>query len=331
MPTVHIAIYSKFHFNFTPMEIDMQKLIGQVMSIEINHIVQQCPQPFLHIFIAIVLYRVASIAIPRVLFLITCIPLLVLMLVLSVCFEHLAFLRFISKHTSQSCCTFLWCFLMRVWIFFNPQIKVKNQAEEARDISKDIPNGSIILVNHTSYFDAPMAVSTMAFSAMPRIRTCYKASLKYIPIFGNIPKYCGHFPVYFTKDADNDFSVDRKRQNEVNNEINSLLLEKKGILMIFPEGQLSKNAKQLQPFRHGSFAMALQHKPKIYALLHYETNRTWPRGYSLGGLGATIQYELIQLDVNYNDKNGVCTSASTLSDHCQAMMQKRLDRLSSKK
>eukprot|EP00009_Paramoeba_aestuarina_P006432 CAMPEP_0201518780 /NCGR_PEP_ID=MMETSP0161_2-20130828/9523_1 /ASSEMBLY_ACC=CAM_ASM_000251 /TAXON_ID=180227 /ORGANISM="Neoparamoeba aestuarina, Strain SoJaBio B1-5/56/2" /LENGTH=220 /DNA_ID=CAMNT_0047916645 /DNA_START=329 /DNA_END=991 /DNA_ORIENTATION=- len=219
---------------------------------------------------------------------------------------------------------------MKVWIFLNPQIRVRRNSRSASTSPSDIPDGSLILINHTSFFDVPVAVSTLPLSKIARLRTCYKSSLKFIPLFGYLPKFCGHFPVYFNRNSENDFSVDRKRQDEVNSNINSFLMEKRGILMLFPEGQLSKNANQLQPFRHGSFVMALQHKPKIYALVHCGTNKTWPRNSTFGGRRGTIDYELIDLEVNYKDTKGVCMTAATLSDYCQTKMQKSLDALLSR-
>ena len=273
-------------------------------------------------------HRLISRIAPRALFLVSGLPIMLLMLLLCLLLEQLSFLRFLSKRMSNCWCTFVCCFLMKIWIYLNPQIKLCDVGSNTHSLWKSMPKGSIILVNHISFFDSVIASCVMPMYVMAHVRTCYKATLKYIPLFGGLPKYCGHFPVYFTKETANDFSVDRKKQNEVNDMINSFLSDQEGILMLFPEGQISKNAKQLQSFRHGSFGMAIQHKAKIYALVHYGTEKSWPKSDPTGGMRATVKYELLDLDVTYtNDKDDFRNPAS-LSDYCQSKMQKSLDRMS---
>jgi len=191
----------------------------------------------------------------------------------------------------------------------------------------DIPyRGSIVCVNHLSFFDVLLFMWVAPIWHMKHLKTFYKSDLAKIPLLGCILKDCGMLPVYFIKNASNEFSVDKDKQQKVVDRANAFVAEKKGNLSFYPEGGINRvNPRELATFRHGSFSLIQQNKcDTLYYVVTCGNEQVWPPRDGAGGNKATI---LIKIGKMYIDTSDATLDAKKLSEMTREVMQKELDEL----
>lgn len=131
-------------------------------------------------------------------------------------------------------------------LFFSAAIKYSVFGKDNILILND--QNYIIMCNHTSAYDIPLAVLSVDAS----IRMLVKKELMQIPIWGKAMKI-------------SDFvSIDRNNSRNAINDLKKAeaVLQKGIILWISPEGTRSKSGK-MQPFKRGGFKLAIETKAQI--------------------------------------------------------------------
>jgi 1-acyl-sn-glycerol-3-phosphate acyltransferase len=230
----------------------------------------------------------------------------------------------INSTRKKEISSYLSCLIARIIFYLNPHVQVKDSSNW--DLVQN--NGSnIFLINHTSPIDAFLFAATVPLKYAAKIRTLFKAELFDVPFLGDITRYCGHFPVYFTNASLNNFSIDKQKQHEVTKNIKSHL-NNGGHLAFFPEGQLNRaDTKQLQPFRHGSFQIFAEHfattetkgsrNLSLYCFLHKGLEKTWHPTAKLGGNPSQVNCQVFPL----------LSFRQFQAHEIQNSVQKNLDRL----
>lgn len=186
--------------------------------------------------------------------------------------------------------------------------------------------GSIVCVNHLSFFDVLLFMWIAPLMHMKHLKTFYKYELSKMPLLGCILKDCGMLPVYFVKHATNEFSVDREKQQRVAEEANAFVAQREGNLSFYPEGGINRgNPRVLATFRHGSFAMILQNRCDVlYYVLTAGNETIWPPAEAVGGYGGTVVVKIGKLDIDYSDET---LDAKKLAELTRVRMQQELDEL----
>lgn len=225
----------------------------------------------------------------------------------------------VSADTRKLLCTYVCVVTFRCAIFFNPHIRVR--VDERRQKWADIPEPSVMALNHTSFWDAFVFVGSAPVKYIYNCKTLMKASLRKLPIFGPVFDRVGHFPVYFKTSSDGDFSVDKEKQAVVAEQVN-IHIAKSGKIAVFPEGAVNKQPTTLSNFRHGSFALVVQHKLKVYYCLMVGNNDSWPAAESMGGYPADIDVVIGHFPVDF-----ATTQAPELAAKLQQVMQQELDEM----
>jgi hypothetical protein len=134
-------------------------------------------------------------------------------------------------------------------------------------------------------------------------------------------KDCGHFPVYFSSSKQGSFQVDREAQTKVMEDVKTFV-EDGGHLSFYPEGQINReDINSLQPFRRGSFALALQHDMELWAFLMVGASECWPAHevrawvhiiYPFVGLSALLNF----IRSAHDDGSVFCTSIPSNLFYC---------------
>lgn len=203
-----------------------------------------------------------------------------------------------------------------------PQIQVKGCDKDSWKMLNELPERAFICLNHTSQYDPFVFVGYMPHQIITTCRTLFKHSLTKIPIFGKVYEYCGHFPVYF-KGGDS-FSVEAEKQKIVSDNMIEFVDKQKGRLSMFPEGQLNKNVRTLQPFRYGSLKFALEHKMPIYFFVLWGPQDTWPVAEAVGGHAADIYFAIQKFEVK--DYDAEMADLNTFASRMQSEMQTVVDK-----
>lgn len=191
----------------------------------------------------------------------------------------------------------------------------------------DVPcRGSVVCVNHLSFFDVLLFMWIAPLWHMKKLKTFYKSDLGKVPLLGCILRDCGMLPVYFLKGASNEFSVDRDRQQKVNEEANAFVAEGLGNLSFYPEGGVNRQCpRELATFRHGSFSLILQNRCQVlYYVLTCGNETIWPPKEAAGGNAGTVLVKIGKMKIDYSDST---LDAKTLSEKTRTVMQKELDEL----
>lgn len=186
----------------------------------------------------------------------------------------------VPRTMTQRLCAYVCVLTFRSIVYLNPQVHIIFDQSAIK--WADIPNGSAMVLNHCSFWDAFLFVGLAPVSYIWNCKTLMKSTLRKIPVFGGVFDRVGHFPVYFKSNADGEFGVDKERQAEVSERV-SKHLERGGRIAIFPEGAVNKTPRVLQPFRFGTFATIFQHKLKTYFITMVGNDVTWPAAAPLGG------------------------------------------------
>lgn len=199
--------------------------------------------------------------------------------------------------------TYLSCLFAKFIFCLNPHIQITSLTNW-KCIKND--GSMIFVINHTSPIDAFLFAAMLPLKYAAKVRTLFKAELLDIPIFGEVTRYCGHFPVHFNNSSEiNNFSVDKVKQAKVIEDIVEHL-NNRGHIAFFPEAQLNRSdTSKLQPFRHGSFkifsdvlATNQTTAPKnltMYSFLHSGLEHAWHPEAQLGGYPAQVYYNVFPL------------------------------------
>ena len=200
-------------------------------------------------------------------------------------------------------------------MFLNPQIKIDANVDWEK-----VPSKAFILINHTSWLDAMIYTSLVPLKTIPQMRTLLKHTLLSLPIGGAVFRLAGHFPVYYKKDAEGSWEIDRERQEPVINDVMTFMEGSNGYLSFFPEGVVNKSPDQLLPFRRGSFQWPIDMDLPIYGFLAVNNEVSWPLN-GMPGAPADIKVDLFEvsknalsLDKKYHDK-------AALAELCHTKMQ----------
>lgn len=214
-------------------------------------------------------------------------------------------------------------FVMHIHRFLNPHIRFV-QAKGSIHWSS-INSRHFLMANHQSYHDLFGGLAFLPLKYMTFVRIFFKGSLASLPIMGKLFQESGMFPVHYTSEKYEDFSVDRDRQQAVLDRVDAYLRDG-GSLMLAPEGVVNRTPRQLTDFRVGSFNLAVKHKMPIYYLLYVGTSDVWPAGARIGGYPADVYMYIGKLDVNYTE-GSPDLDAKALSLRLKEEMQKQLDRV----
>ena len=135
---------------------------------------------------------------------------------------------------------------------------------ESLDLPRD--KGCILMFNHTSLFDGFLMAAIMPSSLTRRCKSLMAAYTFKTPVLGEIFRLVGHEPVYFLKDDEGKFSVDKVRQAPVNDRIRQHVAGG-GVLAFCPEGTVNrKDPTKCLPLRRGSFQLAVDLRLPIYGI-----------------------------------------------------------------
>jgi len=219
-----------------------------------------------------------------------------------------------------------------------------DEAEAAVAAGGERKNPVFILSNHVSFMDTLLIVVYTPAKVLWRIRCYMGAHLFKLPLFSTICKVLGHFPVYFLKDEDGKFGLDKERMVAVEEKVGQHL-SNGGVLSLFPEGIMNRAAdpKDLNTFRHGTFKRALLEDAKIWHFVMYGHHKVWPVKAAIGGMPAKTGLALHPLsrkgakatlaDLTKGDANfKSCETGSTedfviLAEYAKVQMQKEYDAL----
>ncbi|CAN8069894.1 unnamed protein product [Agarophyton chilense] len=176
-----------------------------------------------------------------------------------------------------------------------------------------------VIANHNSKLDSLLITALLPTSLGPRMRSLIKQALFSEPLFGGICERVGHFAVHFRGSREGDFGVDKHAQQTVSARMDRFVADGGGLL-IFPEGQLNRNGRQLQTFRRGAFALPIKHKKAVWAFLNVGCERCWPHYMSIGGAPANVWVKAFKVTDDASQFD-----ATTLAEHAREVMQKELD------
>ncbi|KAG5487539.1 hypothetical protein LSCM1_07496 [Leishmania martiniquensis] len=232
----------------------------------------------------------------------------------------------VPQHCLQSICVCIVGYAFKAVWWANPQIhtRVKFDAnEDGKPVGwDDIARTSIALaLNHTSFWDTFEVVGITPMSHLLHIRTLMKASLRRIPIFGGVFNRVGHFPVYFTSDADGNFQVDKEKQAVVQERVNAHL-RRGGSLVFFPEGTVNRTPETLKAFRFGTFATIMEHRLPVYYMVAVGGEKTWPPQMPYGGLPADVHIRIGRFPIDFDQE-----SSKSVAVRLQQRMQQVRDEI----
>mmetsp|Transcript_36381 Transcript_36381/g.95550 ORF Transcript_36381/g.95550 Transcript_36381/m.95550 type:complete len:363 (+) Transcript_36381:52-1140(+) len=186
----------------------------------------------------------------------------------------------------------------RVVLFLCPWIRLDVQNLELLDRLRPTQERPIMfLMNHTSFFDSVIAtgVAMRVTDIAPIHRVLGASSLLKIPILGSIFLAEMHIPVHFKSSKPGTFGLDDETRKSMEADIQEAM-EDKALFGLFPEGQLNRDdVTRLEPFRHGSFRVAIQHDAVIWGWVAAGNNIVWPPSASIGGLPAAVKCAPVEL------------------------------------
>ena len=234
-------------------------------------------------------------------------------------------------------------FFWRAAMLLSPWIRVcKADGAENRVLVPDESRPTIVLVNHTSFLDTVFAVTLLPCGTVHRARTYLASYLLKVPLLSTMIRATGHYPVFFKRSEDGDFSVDKERMKDVTREVREHL-DQNGVLIFFPEGQINDTPDRLLDFRYGGMQTILDADARVVQLVTCGCHLCWPRSLQVGGYPSTVAYgleviapdgarALIQrLRSDSNDQDAVdpaLSDAAILAKFAHKKMQAQYDRLS---
>jgi len=127
------------------------------------------------------------------------------------------------------------------------------------------------------------------------MKTMASEHLFKMPIIGALCKGCGHLPVAFTSQKDNDFSVDKEKSADVQLNLEQHV-QAGGIGAWYPEGTINAgDPTKLQTFRAGGFTLATRVDCEIWCLATVGNAVCWPKRAAMGGRNCNIGARFFRL------------------------------------
>lgn len=182
--------------------------------------------------------------------------------------------------------------------------------------------GVCVLLNHTSFMDTLVFVGYAPLDLLYSMRTLMSSKLFKIPLLGSIARMVGHQPVYFLRNEEGQFSLDKERMKETNKNV-AAHLDGGGSLVVFPEGQLNARPETLLSFRRGTFATAIERGLPLWGLVFVGCDKTWPLSEAIGGLPGDVRFALFPIMDTYAPG----ATSQEVSDISRNAMQAQLDAL----
>ncbi|KAK7200259.1 Acyltransferase [Novymonas esmeraldas] len=227
--------------------------------------------------------------------------------------------KLISSATAQSLERCVCATTFGYWLRYNsPHIRVEHLPGSLPFASITEPHD--LCLCHTSFFDTMLYLWYVPYRYIYTAKTFAKASLRKLPLFGTVLVTCGHFPVYFSSEESNSFSVNKDRQAAVAAEV-EVFLNNGGSLSFFPEGALNRTPEVLKDFRLGSFNTILQHKLALYYCVSYGNHEVWSP--TLAGMPGYPADVYVYMGKYEYDANAV--DAPALAKGLREEMQRHLD------
>ncbi|EPY21027.1 acyltransferase [Strigomonas culicis] len=175
---------------------------------------------------------------------------------------------------------------------------------------------------HTSFFDTLLYLWFVPYRYVYTAKTFAKASLRNLPLFGHVIRACGQFPVYFSSEESDSFSVEKEKQMKVAEEVEEFLSHG-GSLSFFPEGALNRTPEVLKDFRLGSFNTILKHKLRLFYTVTYGNHEVWNS--KLKGIpGYPADIYMFIGEYKYDPAT---VDARSLATGLREAMQKQLDQM----
>lgn len=231
-------------------------------------------------------------------------------------------------------------------IWFCPWISVEVQNRHLmKRVGEDRSRGTMLLLNHTSFFDSPLVCCFFSLRVAAMHRVVAMASVMRMPLLGHIFRAEQHIPVHFASDSKGSFKLKEGTGQETQDAMAEALREKE-ILIIYPEGQINNyDVRKLCGFRLGGFRLAIQNDVALWGWITVGCQQSWPYGASMGGLPATIIGSTIEIAPdgalaflkrcgipteareNQTDEELLDEQTKALADKVQETMQAELNRL----
>eukprot|EP00796_Vickermania_ingenoplastis_P009321 gene9321-6558_t len=205
----------------------------------------------------------------------------------------------------------------------NPQTRIDVRFDDPRENSPrswaDIPtHGCAYCLNHVSMWDILHVITVVPRSHLVSIRTLMKHTLRNVPIFGGCFDRVGHFPVYFTRNVGECFTVDKEKQAKVQLDVEKHI-QRGGNVAFFPEGAMNKTPTELLPFRYGTFETIFRHRMPVYYMVTVNNDKAWPRGEMLGGNPVNTRSRIGSFPIDYDAGKSTRELVGELRDYMQKM------------
>mmetsp|Transcript_16467 Transcript_16467/g.23001 ORF Transcript_16467/g.23001 Transcript_16467/m.23001 type:complete len:417 (+) Transcript_16467:72-1322(+) len=195
---------------------------------------------------------------------------------------------------------------------------------------------TVIFMNHCSFIDSLVAAVKFAEADCGDIRFLMVSSLFDIPLWGEMCRLIGHFPVHAVVNkkgsvanplghggSHEDFRINKELQKKETELMASFLKPGKG-LCIYPEGTINRQVRKgervtsLLPFRYGGIGLAMQYKMKAVALIACGCEEVWPWGSPIGGVPGEV--DLVAIPVG--DLVELGETAKAASGKLQELMER---------
>lgn len=246
---------------------------------------------------------------------------------------------FLSNEAAISICHSICGIGFRLCLGLSPWIKIRWVAPKAggkaktlsqvvRDVKKSSKDeggkGTLLLMNHSSFIDSLVASAVVAAEPVGQFRFLMTESLFHVPVWGDMCKMLGHFPVYAlvnkkgsianplgstANDEDHEnFKIDKLKQQKTSQDIDRYVQKDEG-LVIYPEGTISRQIRrgqqvtQLLPFRFGGFNIGVKHRMNAVAIIAQGCEIVWPWGSKIGGLPGEINLVAVPLESLFEDES----------------------------
>jgi len=217
-------------------------------------------------------------------------------------------------------------FCYKVVFALQPFIKFKHFGDE--NFAKVGASGKpvIIIGNHVSFLDTCLFLAKMPLSQAGPCRVIYKQSLEKLPMFQKIAHACKNVAIPFKNET--DFSVQEEGKKAVDEGIMAALAAGR-TFCLYPEGGMSNNQREVQSFRHGSFAYATKLDCELWGFAHAGHADMWHKT-GAGGNPSVVACNFFPICPEgakkfLESKKMEVDDYKGLAKACEDMMQKEVD------